>query len=159
MKISDIINEGETKVLYRSGRDPGRIFQSKQKANPPITHPVRGAVGSQPPVRYGSYTGGSLAKSMDPPKKRAIDTTAMRRAAIKAGMQPTDSEQVYKSRTYYDTKTGKPFYFTNPAAETAYIDKSLKSKGFSKGLDTLKDLSNSKVGKIARQILKKKLHF
>ena len=96
---------------------------------------------------------------MEPPKQRAVDTTAMRRAAMAAGMQPTDSEQVYKSRTYYDTKTGKPFHFTNPAAETAYIDRSLKSKGFSKGLDTLKGLDVDRAMGIARAVLGKKFKF
>ena len=159
MKISDILNENE-RVLRRGPRPGSYFYTTTQKSKPPITHPVRGTIGAQPPVRYGSYTGGSLAKSMDPPNKRNVDTTAMRRAAMKAGMNiPTDPEQVYKSRTYYDTKTGKPFQFTNPAAETAYIDRSLKSKGFSKGLDTLKDLSNSNAGRIVRKILAKKLRI
>ena len=158
MKISDILNEDERR--YRRSNVQGRFhYTTTQKSKPPVTHPVRGTVGTQPPVRYGSYTGGSLAKSMDPPKMRAIDNTAMRRAAIKAGMQPTDSEQVYKSRTYYDTKTGKPFNFTNPAAETAYIDRNLKSKGFSKGLDTLKGLDVDRAMRIAKAVLAKKLRI
>ena len=99
MKISDILNEDERR--YRRSNVPGRFFYTTtQKSKPPVTHPVSGTVGTQPPVRYGSYTGGSLAKSMEPPKQRAVDTSAMRRAAEKAGLLKKQQQAARNARVF-----------------------------------------------------------
>ena len=100
MKISDILNEDER--VFRRSKIPGRFhYTTTQKSKPPVTHPVRGTIGApQTPVRYGSYTGGSLAKSMEPPKQRAVDTSAMRRAAEKAGLLKKQQQAARNARVF-----------------------------------------------------------